>query len=383
VKGIDQCTPALPLEEEEKAYRMLPLLPQLLVHASFAHIARKKKRPSFALSRGSRIRMERSLQEKLGLLANDEERLSFLATKTSDLSILEEELVALVREFSYDEARIVAFPLILPLVKGGISALNAVKLVALFNDDSSRFDALECALYHLAINQRIEWVHLECMMHWFGSARYMTEAVSVAEKYIDRETRIDPEHVSVLLSRVEGDGFRLAILGDLITFIGEGTLNHITTLFSSEPFRNNALFMLGISDRPPSSCPELLPLDRTATRNRRERRQKLREAGSASHHHLNACDAWMDIEKVDALIERVYSACDARLEAKYSLWRPSQVLLGDDETKCVVCMDRRRCIVLIPCNHFLLCEECFSNPRLHLHCPRCTIVNVNYLKVRW
>jgi len=41
-----------------------------------------------------------------------------------------------------------------------------------------------------------------------------------------------------------------------------------------------------------------------------------------------------------------------------------------DETVCVICLERTRNILLLPCKHICLCRECFNKTKI-AHCPVC------------
>ena len=42
----------------------------------------------------------------------------------------------------------------------------------------------------------------------------------------------------------------------------------------------------------------------------------------------------------------------------------------DDDSKCVVCIDAKKCVAIMPCKHMCVCEECIE---LLKTCPICRI----------
>ena len=69
-------------------------------------------------------------------------------------------------------------------------------------------------------------------------------------------------------------------------------------------------------------------------------------------------------------------------EPGYSL-APNQTAESEDNERrrqCIVCRDRDRSVLMIPCRHLCLCDEC--NDRLtDLQCPVCREVVVDTIKV--
>jgi E3 ubiquitin-protein ligase MUL1 len=51
----------------------------------------------------------------------------------------------------------------------------------------------------------------------------------------------------------------------------------------------------------------------------------------------------------------------------------------DDERLCVICMDRHKTHIFIPCCHFCACEECAE--RVGLTCPKCRVIIVERRRV--
>ena len=45
---------------------------------------------------------------------------------------------------------------------------------------------------------------------------------------------------------------------------------------------------------------------------------------------------------------------------------------GDDDDMCIVCMERERSVVLMPCRHIVMCAECGHHVvSLKNGCPMC------------
>lgn len=56
--------------------------------------------------------------------------------------------------------------------------------------------------------------------------------------------------------------------------------------------------------------------------------------------------------------------------------------LDNEATLCVICQERQRCIVLFPCKHLCLCDECSYNLASYQNtCPLCRIYINNQLKI--
>lgn len=60
----------------------------------------------------------------------------------------------------------------------------------------------------------------------------------------------------------------------------------------------------------------------------------------------------------------------ARVQAKLrsDLEEVEKVLYMETATKCMKCEENNRSVTLVPCNHYVLCEQCAKTVR---DCPYC------------
>jgi hypothetical protein len=50
--------------------------------------------------------------------------------------------------------------------------------------------------------------------------------------------------------------------------------------------------------------------------------------------------------------------------------RKERLSYQSDHLKCVICLEKEKCILLLPCGHLCLCESCSGNSSLR-DCPIC------------
>jgi hypothetical protein len=91
-------------------------------------------------------------------------------------------------------------------------------------------------------------------------------------------------------------------------------------------------------------------------------------------------------EQLEAQLRNSLEAVEARkvretlfsaFKCIYIYWYALQAVLIQQELEaqkeqrlCVICQERDKCVVLLPCRHMCMCEDCSSHQLLD-HCPLC------------
>jgi hypothetical protein len=71
-------------------------------------------------------------------------------------------------------------------------------------------------------------------------------------------------------------------------------------------------------------------------------------------------------------------------KAKGEIKPPTKSDDGGDDDLCVICWDRKRTHIFVPCGHFVVCEKCKRDPKLAHHmrlCPVCRTPASSIIKV--
>jgi hypothetical protein len=105
-------------------------------------------------------------------------------------------------------------------------------------------------------------------------------------------------------------------------------------------------------------------------------RMALEESNAELHRHLNrlqahqsVIDSMTELEDIEALSTELKNAL-AKVEAKKEILVKNQLESQREQRLCVICCEKEKCVVLLPCRHLCLCAACSRDERL-TQCPLC------------
>ena len=87
------------------------------------------------------------------------------------------------------------------------------------------------------------------------------------------------------------------------------------------------------------------------------------------------------IQNIDVLNVEQLDTLSQRFEYKLAKIKKAKQRIYDNQLSCVICMDKRRNIVIQGCNHFVICDECERKLVLN-KCPQCQRAYSNIIKLR-
>lgn len=105
-------------------------------------------------------------------------------------------------------------------------------------------------------------------------------------------------------------------------------------------------------------------------------RMTLEESNAELHRQINrlqahpsVVDAMTELEDIEALASELKRAL-SKVEARKEILVKNQLESQREQRLCVICCEKEKCVVLLPCRHLCLCAACSRDDRL-TQCPLC------------
>jgi hypothetical protein len=105
-------------------------------------------------------------------------------------------------------------------------------------------------------------------------------------------------------------------------------------------------------------------------------RMTLEESNAELHRTINrlqahpsVVDAMTELEDIEALASDLKRAL-SKVEARKEILVRNQLESQREQRLCVICCEKEKCVVLLPCRHLCLCAACSRDDRL-TQCPLC------------
>jgi len=89
-------------------------------------------------------------------------------------------------------------------------------------------------------------------------------------------------------------------------------------------------------------------------------------------NRMNVSDLKTLVKKLKIAEEKVYEHLMRKMDSEKSVI--------EEEFNCIVCMDKKRTRISLPCNHFVLCEVCVGKIT-DRKCPKCRRPVTSFLTV--